>query len=95
MTIDQEIGKITFATNNKKKADRSKLNYEIRAWFQDARKTFPRGNYFYFRYFLSKLYSGARLLTVVSIEKKNIALIKFDMYRFLIFRKSLLFTLLS
>ena len=39
MTIDQEIGKITFATNNKKKADRSKLNYEIRAWFQDARKT--------------------------------------------------------
>ena len=32
---------ITFATNNKKKADRSKPNYEIRAWFQDARKTFP------------------------------------------------------
>ena len=29
-----------FCNQQQKKADRSKPNYEIRAWFQDARKTF-------------------------------------------------------
>ena len=47
-----------FCNQQQKKADRSKPNYEIRAWFQDPRrKTFSEEiMYFYFRYFLLKLY---------------------------------------
>ena len=65
MTIDQEIGKITFATNNKKKPIEASWITKYELGFKMQEKHFGR------KLLLFWIFSFKTLQKIVSIEKKN------------------------